>query len=79
MQRCSLQHAYCGELRAGSKEVDVLADEPPPNRFPFKPELQLLAWMSNPVPASRMNKVLKCSKPTDISPSVGPVCDTFVG
>lgn len=40
---------------------------------------QMLAWMKNPVPASRVELMLKCDKPTDISPTVGPACDTYVG
>ena len=43
------------------------------------PRLQLLAWMENPVPASRVDLQLKCDPPTDISPEAGPVCQTFVG
>ena len=39
---------------------------------------QLLAWMENPVPASRVDKLLKCETPTDIDPSVGPVCPNYV-
>lgn len=39
----------------------------------------MLAWMKNPVPASRVELMLKCDKPTDISPTVGPACDTYVG
>ena len=37
--------------------------------------LQLLAWMDNPVPASRV--ALKCEKPTDIK--ADNVCETYVG
>lgn len=39
----------------------------------------MLAWMQNPVPASRVALQLKCEAPTDISPHVGDVCATFVG
>ena len=45
----------------------------------FVTNQQLLAWMQNPVPASRLASQLKCHRPTDISPHVGPVCDTYVG
>lgn len=41
--------------------------------------LQMLAWMQNPVPASRVSLSLKCEAPTDISPDVGSVCATYVG
>ena len=39
---------------------------------------QMLAWMQNPVPVSRVELLLKCPKPTDIK-AAGPVCDTYVG
>jgi hypothetical protein len=51
----------------------VLTSAPSPAR------LQLLAWMENPVPASRVDLQLKCDPPTDISPDAGPACRTFVG
>ena len=38
----------------------------------------MLAWMENPVPASRVALQLKCDRPTDISAN-GPACDTYVG
>ncbi|KAI7842215.1 hypothetical protein COHA_004128 [Chlorella ohadii] len=38
---------------------------------------QLLAWMENPVPASRVEQQLKCEKPRDIK--ANNVCETFVG
>lgn len=41
------------------------------------PSLQLLAWMDNPVPASRVAHQLKCEKPTDIK--ADNVCETYVG
>ena len=51
----------------------VITSAPSPAR------LQLLAWMENPVPASRVDLQLKCDPPTDISPDAGPACRTFVG
>lgn len=39
--------------------------------------LQLLSWMDNPVPASRVEQQLKCEKPTDIQ--ADNVCETYVG
>lgn len=39
--------------------------------------VQLLAWMENPVPASRVEQQLKCEKPRDIK--ANNVCETFVG
>jgi len=39
--------------------------------------VQLLAWMENPVPASRVEQQLKCEKPRDIK--ADNVCETFVG
>lgn len=44
----------------------------------FVTNQQLLAWMKNPVPASRVDTLLKCDKPTDIVFD-GPVCETYVG
>lgn len=41
----------------------------------FVTNQQLLGWMQNPVPASRVAAQLKCVRPTDI---VGPACSTFV-
>lgn len=38
---------------------------------------QLLAWMENPVPASRVEQQLKCEKPRDVK--ADNVCETFVG
>ncbi|KAL4444941.1 hypothetical protein ABPG77_003991 [Micractinium sp. CCAP 211/92] len=45
----------------------------------FVTNQQMLAWMQNPVPASRVSLSLKCEAPTDISPDVGSVCATYVG
>lgn len=44
----------------------------------FVTNQQLLAWMENPVPASRVETLLKCDPPTDIVSS-GKVCSTYVG
>ncbi|PSC71048.1 chitin deacetylase-like isoform e [Micractinium conductrix] len=44
----------------------------------FVTNQQMLAWMENPVPASRVALQLKCDRPTDISAN-GPACDTYVG
>ena len=49
----------------------------PPTKPLLLPPLQLLAWMENPVPASRMEQHLKCKKPTDIQ--AAHVCETYVG
>lgn len=49
----------------------------PSSPLPLHP--QVLAWMQSPVPASRVDRQLKCEAPTDISPDVGTVCATYVG
>lgn len=45
----------------------------------FVTNQQMLAWMKNPVPASRVETLLKCEPPTDIQPPNGTVCSTYVG